>query len=306
MTIQRSQIPLHFSIVGPDGKMNQQWAFWFQQFVQSLPPSGSGYVVDGSATTYGPTTIYQGPDINKGNSPNLGDVYIATDTGKIYIEQSGSWVLELPSFSGDVTSNVNSNVLSLANVNFAPGTYGNSTEIPIVSVDSKGRVTSVTTTPITTPTPLAEGPNLSIQFNFANNLSGSGNLTFNPFNNTLSTGNISVGNMVVGGNISFFNPTQTFNNLSPLTTKGDLLTHTGNTNARQPVGLDGQVLVANSSSATGLSWAPNYSNIADAQTPYYIPNNQMFTVYDYKQVLWFRPITVDGLLVVDGDLIQVP
>ena len=51
-----------------------------------------------------------------------------------------------------------------------------------------------------------------------------------------------------------------------------------------------------------LSWVA--VGAAD-QTPYYIPVGQTFTVFANKQVLFAREITVDGELVVDGDLIDV-
>lgn len=61
------QIPLHYDIVGADGKMNQQWAFWFQQFINNLPPSGTSFVINGDNPTQPPTqTLFQGPDGAKG------------------------------------------------------------------------------------------------------------------------------------------------------------------------------------------------------------------------------------------------
>ena len=60
------QIPLHFEIVGADGKMNQQWAFWFQQFINNLPPPGTGFVYNGDVNQF-TQTIYQGPDAQKGS-----------------------------------------------------------------------------------------------------------------------------------------------------------------------------------------------------------------------------------------------
>lgn len=49
--------------------------------------------------------------------------------------------------------------------------------------------------------------------------------------------------------------TAAFDALAPTTTKGDLIAHNGTDNVRLAVGTDGQVLVADSATATGLSWA---------------------------------------------------
>lgn len=304
MTVQTSQIPLHHPIADNSLFVNQQWAFWFQQFVQSLPPSGSGYVIDGTASSYGPMTLYQGPDANRGSNPGLGDIYFALDTGKIYVEQAGQWVLQIPAFSGDVSSTVNNTSLTLATVNLAPGVYGSSTEIPVITVDGKGRVTSVFTASPSAVVPPAAGPNFSVQFNYEGITSGSGSFTFNPINNTLTVPNFSVANQFVGGEISFFNPVPTFNNLSPLTTKGDLLGHDSVNNVRIPVGADGRVLTADSAAASGVSWQIP-SGGGDGTTPYYIPVGDSFTNALYRQNLFNVPITVDGTIVVDGLLIEV-
>ena len=61
------QIPLHYEIVGRDGKMNQQWAFWFQQFINNLPPQGVGYVYNGDPQIVPTQTLFQGPDSQKGS-----------------------------------------------------------------------------------------------------------------------------------------------------------------------------------------------------------------------------------------------
>ncbi|XGC80230.1 tail fiber domain-containing protein [Bdellovibrio bacteriovorus] len=45
-----------------------------------------------------------------------------------------------------------------------------------------------------------------------------------------------------------------FNALSPLTTKGDLVSNDGTNDVRLPVGTNGQVLTANSAQASGLQW----------------------------------------------------
>ncbi|UYL07710.1 tail fiber domain-containing protein [Bdellovibrio sp. SKB1291214] len=50
-----------------------------------------------------------------------------------------------------------------------------------------------------------------------------------------------------------------FNNLSPITAKGDLVTSDGTNNIRLPAGTTGQLLYADSGQSSGLTWAtPNY------------------------------------------------
>lgn len=51
----------------------------------------------------------------------------------------------LPALTGDVTSSAGTSVLSLTPTGVVAGIYGNSTNIPSVVVDSKGRVTSIST-----------------------------------------------------------------------------------------------------------------------------------------------------------------
>lgn len=71
--------------------------------------------------------------------------------------------------------------------------------------------------------------------------------------------------ITVGSGLSLSAGTLTASGASPLTTKGDLYTYS-TTNARLPVGLDTQVLLADSSTSTGLKWG---SNTTPTPTGYY-------------------------------------
>ena len=62
--------------------------------------------------------------------------------------------------------------------------------------------------------------------------------------------------ITVGTGLSLSAGTLTASGASPLTTKGDLYTY-DTTNARLPVGLDTQILLADSSTTTGLKWGTN-------------------------------------------------
>ena len=62
--------------------------------------------------------------------------------------------------------------------------------------------------------------------------------------------------ITVGTGLSLSAGTLTASGTSPLTTKGDLYTY-DTTNARLPIGLDTQILLADSSTTTGLKWGTN-------------------------------------------------
>jgi len=173
-----SQLPAGMQCFNPTtGLMTQPFAFWLNNLSSSLPPGGSGFVVDGSAGTYGVMTIYQGTDASK-PSPGLGEIFIAIDTGKIYVENAGVWVLQLPALTGDVTKPLHSIVTTLATVNTDVGTFGSPSDIPIFTVNGKGLITAATSVPLVSPPPSAAGLNTEIQFNNLGVLGASANLTW--------------------------------------------------------------------------------------------------------------------------------
>ncbi len=62
--------------------------------------------------------------------------------------------------------------------------------------------------------------------------------------------------LAVANNLSdVADPSTAFDNISPLTTKGDLLVRTASNNVRLPAGPDNQVLTTDSSTPEGVRWA---------------------------------------------------
>lgn len=296
------QIPSHRSVLTSDGKIDQQWQFFFQNFVQNLPPSGSGFVTTDNTGT----KLDYGLDVDKG-TPSTGEFYFATDTGFIYADVGGSWVFQSPAFTGDVSKPQNSTVLTLATVNSDVGTWGDSTDIPVITVDAKGRITGIITVPAIAPPTSAAGLNTQVQFNSGGVLGASSDLTFS--SSTLTTTNLSVpgtgtlgtsivtGHSLIGGSEHIDGNLAvdgTFNVASQATLSGNLYPTI--------TGTSGQFLETDG--AGNLSWGT--VTAGSTQTPFHILLGDTFTVDINSQVLIAEPIIVDGTLTIIGDLISVP
>jgi len=127
------------------------------------------------------------------------------------------------------------------------------------------------------------------------------NKTINGSLNTIT--NISLTTGVTGvlpianGGTNASTQTTGFNNLSPLTTKGDIITHSGTNNVRLGVGTNGQAIIANSGAANGIEWgAPNLpynsvnaaGNITTASATAVLATDMTITPGAGTYIVWFN------------------
>ncbi len=94
------------------------------------------------------------------------------------------------------------------------------------------------------------GPNSSIQGDIATYADNTGKVI-------QDSGTTIADLLEVANNLSdVADPSTAFDNISPLTTQGDLLVRTASNNIRLPAGPDNQVLTTDSSLPEGVKWAP--------------------------------------------------
>lgn len=112
-------------------------------------------------------------------------------------------------------------------------------DVPTLNQNTTGTAANITATSNSTLTTL---PSLSLPGSQV-----TGNISGNAAN---VTGTVAIAN----GGTGQTSQTAAFNALSPLTTKGDIVVHTGSNNVRQAIGTDGQVLIADSAQTNGVRW----------------------------------------------------
>ncbi len=83
-----------------------------------------------------------------GDRPVVGTVgtfYYSSDQGIVAFDNGAVWNNILPAYSGDVSSTLGGTSLTLATVNATVGSFGSTTEVPVVTANNKGLITNITT-----------------------------------------------------------------------------------------------------------------------------------------------------------------
>lgn len=140
-------------------------------------------------------------------------------------QPTGNYITAL---TGDGTATGPGSVaFTLATVNGSPGSFGSASNTLTATVNGKGLITALAAA--------------AIAINFSQ-----------------VTGTVPINQGGTGQTTAL----AAFNALSPLTTKGDILTRDGTNNIRVPVGSDGLFLMADSSQSSGLAWSAASYNSA--------------------------------------------
>lgn len=164
-------------------------------------------------------------------------------------QAAGNYITAL---TGDATaSGPGSAALTLATVNSNVGSFGSSTSIPSFTVNAKGLITAASGNAVVAPAGTLSGTTLNSTV-VSSSLTSVGTITTGVWNGTTIA--------IANGGTAATTAVSAFDNLSPLTTNGDLLYYNGTHNVRLGIGSTNQVL-------TVVGGIPAWSNTAATLTP---------------------------------------
>jgi hypothetical protein len=135
------------------GSNTQDWST-----IVNTPTTVSGYGITNAILNSGNVLSMQAGTIaTRPPASMAGNMYISTDTMAQYYDTGTTWVLVTPAMSGDLTTIAGSTVATLASINSNVGSFGSATQIPVLTVNAKGLITSVTTTAISSSIAVSGG-----------------------------------------------------------------------------------------------------------------------------------------------------
>lgn len=259
---------------------------------------GSGY--NTSSTSTGALVVNGGVGVS-------GNVFAGNVLASQFLYANGQVLSQSITITGDATgtgftgSNTN---ITLSSTGVVSGTYGNSTAIPVIEVDTKGRILSMNTNPVYTDFTLVADSGTGT-------VSGGGTITLNGYTNEINTsvagstytfrlptnivtpGSLTVtGNLVVNGNTTFINANTITTNDKSITLANNQSSTTALDGGGIELGSGGVITLLYSYAEN--SWVSNVSLTPNGNLSANLGYSNKYWNYGYIDTL--NAVTINGTL----------